>query len=228
MGYFQTTRWSLVIEAGREDARPALEELCRAYRPAVLAFVRHFGYGRDDAEDVAQDFFLRFIEADLAAVADRERGRFRNFLLTSLKRFMLSAREREAALKRGGGAVTTDLDAVEHAIADGQTPERAFELTWALTVVERALQALREEASLAGKLELFDRIRPFLTEPPDRDEYARVAAALDMRSNALAVAVHRMRQRLRDKVRAELLDTLDDPALLEDEMRMLRGAPVDL
>jgi RNA polymerase sigma factor (sigma-70 family) len=223
MGMFQTTRWSLVLASGAAQARPALEELFRAYRPPVLAFVRHFGHSREDAEDLVQDFFLRFMEGDLAAQADRERGRFRSFLLTSLKHFMINAHEREVALKRGGGDNAIDIDAVAHAMtADGQTPERAFELTWALTVIERALAALREEAERAGKLDLFENVKPFLTESPDREEYTEAAAALGMRANTLAVAVHRMRKRMRDKVRDELLDTLDDPGLLEEEMRQLR------
>jgi RNA polymerase sigma factor (sigma-70 family) len=223
MGTFQTTRWSLVLEAGTAQARPALEELCRVYRPPVLAFVRHYRRGRDDVEDLVQEFFLRFIQGDLAARADRERGRFRNFLLSALKHFLINAREHEVALKRGGGGSLLDIDAVADTVtAAGHTPDRAFELTWALTVIERALAALRVEAERAGKLDLFESVRPFLTETPDRVDYAEAAAALGMRANTLAVAVHRMRKRLRDKVRDELLDTLDDPGLLDEEMRQLR------
>lgn len=223
MGVFQTTRWSLVLEAGREQAGPALETLCRVYRPPVLAYVRHLGHAFEDAEDLAQDFFLGFLEGALAARADPSRGRFRSFLLASLKHFLANAGERSRAAKRGGGVGMLGLEAAEGVVDAGiGTPERAFEISWALTVLERALDALRGEAERSGRLALFERVRPFLTETPDDREYTAAAAALGMRSNSLAVAVHRMRQRLRDRVRAELLDTLDDPTLLDEEMRLLR------
>lgn len=221
MSLFQTTQWSLVLRTAGDQAQPALEALCRAYRPPVLAYIRHLGHSREDAEDLAQEFFLHFLEKGIANRADPGRGRFRSYLLTVLRHSLASAHAHAGAIKRGGQAHSVDLDDIDPG-DDAHTPERAFESSWAITVLERAGIALRDEAVRAGKAALFDQLRPFLVETPDEHDYQRLSETLGMRRNTLAVAVHRMRQRLRDKVRAELLDTLDDPELLEDELRHLR------
>ncbi|MFA5683521.1 MAG: sigma-70 family RNA polymerase sigma factor [Lysobacteraceae bacterium] len=228
MSLFHTTQWSLVLGAADDQGRPALEALCRAYRPPVLAYIRHLGYSREDAEDLAQEFFLHFLEGDIARRADPQRGRFRSYLLTILRHSLATAHARAGAAKRGGQLQVRrldDVDPAEVAASDereSRGPERAFELSWAITVLERATQALAEEARRDGKAELFAQLRPCLIEAPDEDDYRRLAQALGLRRNTLAVAVHRLRQRLRDKVRAELLDTLADPDLVEDELRHLR------
>jgi RNA polymerase sigma-70 factor (ECF subfamily) len=227
MGRFETTRWSVVIRARGEpaDARLALETLCRAYRPPVLAFVRSRGYAADVAEDLVQAFFARFLERAWHSSADPARGRFRSFLLTAVKRFLIDADAEAAALKRGGGYRFESLDDSESSCpAGGETPEHAFERAWAHAVLDSALARLRDEAEHAGKLPLFERLREFLVEPPDESDYASVAEALHLRRNTLAVAVHRLRQRLRELVREELLETISNPADLDEELRMLRGA----
>jgi RNA polymerase sigma-70 factor (ECF subfamily) len=231
MSRFDTTRWSLVVRArgGAADARTALAVLCATYRPPVLAYIRSRGYGSDAAQDLTQAFFARFLEQAIHAAADPARGRFRAFLLTAIKRFLINAEEEAHAVKRGGRIHFESIDAVANGTAsilpaDEETPERAFERAWAVVVIEAALRRLRDEADAAGKRELFDQLRDFLTEAPDETDYARVAAALNLRRNTLAVAVHRMRHRLRELVREELQQTATDRPALETELRELRGA----
>jgi RNA polymerase sigma-70 factor (ECF subfamily) len=227
MAGFETTRWSLVLAAREEgpDARAALEALCRAYRPAVLAYVRGWGYSRSDAEDVTQGFFARLVEKRVHAAADPLRGRFRVFLRTALHNFMVSARESANAGRRkpaqGTAAIEVD-DLPTH--ADDDLPERAFERAFALVVVHRAMRRLKREADAAGKRELFDRLQGFLLEAPERDDYERLAGESGTRPNTIAVATHRLRQRLRELVREELAETVDDPAAVDGEYEVVVGA----
>lgn len=227
MGRFETTRWSVVLRARGEagEARAALEQLCRTYRPPVLAFVRFRGYAADAAEDLTQAFFTRFLERSWYSSADPERGRFRSFLLTALKRFLIDADAGAATLKRGGGVHFERLDDdTGCAGAAGDAPDAVFEREWAHAVLRVALARLRAEAEQAGKLELFQRLSEFLIERPDEAEYACAADDLHLRRNTLAVAVHRMRHRLRELVRAELADTTSSRTELEEELRALRGS----
>lgn len=224
MGRFATTRWSVVLRARGEpvEARAALEQLCRTYRPPVLAFVRSRGYAVDAAEDLTQAFFTRFLERAWHSSADPRRGRFRSFLLIALKRFLIDSDFEAAALKRGGGFRFEPLDDEGAESAFGETPDAIFERAWAHAVLGVAFARLREEAARAGKLALFDRLSEFLIERPDESEYARAAAELALRRNTLAVAVHRLRRRLRELVRAELSETTSTHAELEEELRTLR------
>ena len=228
MSRFDTTRWSVVLRAGSEpaDARGALETLCRTYREPVLAFIRHKGYAPDVAEDLAQAFFARFLERAWYANADPERGRFRSFLLTVLKRFLIDADSEAAALKRGGAFrfESFEGDDAAHAASDRGTPECEYERAWAHAVLDAALARLRSEAAYAGKLALFERLSEFLFEAPDASDYARAAEDLHLRRNTLAVTVHRLRQRLRELVREELADTTDGRAALDAELHVLRDA----
>lgn len=226
MGGFQTTRWSLIL-ATRErtpDARAALDDLCRAYRPAVLSFLRSRCRDREQAEDLTQGFFARFLEYRYHELADPARGRFRVFLGSALANFLATQIEYENAAKRGGGRMALELDEGRAAADARQSPESAFDLSWALTVLDRALDALEAEAAASGKGALFARLREFLTEAPDGDDYARAAAELGLRQNTLAVSVHRLRERLRAKVREQLADTVADPAEVDDELRAFRAA----
>lgn len=229
MAKFESTQWSLVLRAGLDgaNARQALDALCRSYRPPVLAFVRSRGYAADAAEDLTQAFFTDFIERTAHANAHPDRGRFRAFLLVALKRFLINADIRAHAQKRGGGMPPEPLlensQPGADAISEGDTPEHAFERSWALVVLDRAMRRLREEARTAGRVELFEALREFLAEPPAEAEYERVARELGLRRNTLTVAVHRLRHRLRELVRAELAQTTSDRAGLEAELRELRG-----
>lgn len=233
MTHFDTTHWSVVLRArGDEaDARKALEALCRTYRPPVLAYVRRRGYTIEAAEDLAQTFFARFLEQAYHANADPTRGRFRAFLLTALKRFLIDADAQAATLKRGGNFRFRSLESTGpneddtlNRIADGETPERAFERNWAIALLASAMGKLRDEATRAGKAALFDRLSEFLTDSPDDADYERIANELNLRRNTLAVAVHRLRHRLRELVREELSETTMDANEMQAELRDLRGA----
>lgn len=221
---FDTTRWSLILHAGGQgdDAHGALEALCRIYRPPVLAYVRAHRATREEAEDLTQAFFAHLLEHQLAARADRERGRFRAFLLTSLKHFLASEFARSTAQRRGGGLDDLPLDEIDPGMDDG--PEQTFEREWAQTVLREALSRLQTEAHQAGKGTLFQHLRPFLLETPDDDEYAAVATSLDLRRNTLAVAVHRLRARLQELVRGVVADTVTDKEQGEQELRQMRAA----
>ncbi len=227
MTRFTTTRWSLVLQARQETSRvhTALNALCQMYRPPVLAYIQAQGYTSDAAEDLAQRFFLHFIEDAYHANADPARGRFRSFLITAIKRFLVDAYKEAHRLKRGGGAPHESLDDGSVALADhAANPESAFERAWAMTVLNTAVGKLRNEADRSGKGKLFAHLAEFLVEPADRADYSRAALALNVRPNTLAVAAHRLRHRLRELVIEELKDTVADNADLDDELRVLRGA----
>jgi len=222
MTAFATTRWSLILESRLDtaSAHEALQALCTAYRGPVLAYVRHRGHGREDAEDLTQEFFAHFLAERIHHAADPARGRFRAYLLGALRYFLADQFTVKSALKRGGRAQHEQLDEAEPSGSD--QPERVFERHWALTVMQRALTRMRAEAEAAGKERLFDALRDFLVEQPSTDDYERVCAQLGMRRNTLAVAVHRMRHRLRELIRAELADTVLSPEDVEAELGALR------
>jgi RNA polymerase sigma-70 factor (ECF subfamily) len=215
----------LVVDAaGNGDgARDALTALCETYRPPVLAYIRaHVRHG-EEAEDLVQEFFALLLERHLAARADPERGRFRAFLLTSLKNFLVNERERVGALRRGGGIQMLPATAFE-SIPGGDTgPEDAFDLEWARTVLREGLRRLEQEAEQAGRLPLFASLRPFLIDAPDDSDYETVAQAHGLRRNTVAVAVHRMRARLQELVREVLADTAHGRDDIDEELRHMRA-----
>lgn len=226
---FATTRWSLIMQARSEpeQARQALESICRNYRRPVLAFIRQRGHDPSEAEDLAQEFFTRLLERRWDIQADPARGRFRAFLLTGLRNFLSNARAAAAAVKRGGGLPALALDDDDGRVLadpDGCTPEQAFERAWALTVIERAFGRLRDEAEQAGRLALFERLEPYLGEGAGPADYRRLGEVLSLRPNTVAVTVHRLRTRLRELVRAELADQTGDPGDIDQELRAMRAA----
>ncbi len=224
MGWFPTTRWSVFL-AGQHDpaaARTALQHLCSAYRAPVLAYVRRRGGARVDAEDLTQSFFTALIERRIQDHADPQRGRFRSLLLTALDRYLINAATFEHAQRRGGGVVHDDVASSGIEVPGDGDPEQAFQRQWALTVLSRAMAALEREACTAGKSELFAALRDYLIESPDDDAYRRLAEHFGMRPNTLAVAVHRLRQRLRACVRLELQDTVSSDQELHEELDTLR------
>lgn len=217
-----TTRWSLVLAARGENAasREALGELCENYRPVILAFF----WRQDDpqrAEDRTQAFLLHFLESGLHVRADASRGSFRAFLFTSVRNHWHEALRREAARKREGGTQVGE-DALDQLVAPDPGPERQFDRDWALNVFARAQGRLREEAARSGKTALFDAVQGFLLEAPESSDYARVGAALAMPANTIAVAVKRLRERLRAQVQQELADTLPPGSDLAAELDWLR------
>jgi RNA polymerase sigma factor (sigma-70 family) len=226
MSGFDTTRWSLVLHARNPSgAREALESLCRTYRPPVLAYVRRHGYSADAAEDLVQAFFVRFIENAYHAHADPARGRFRAFLLTAVKRFLIDSNEESHRLKRGGAMRFESTDSAgASVIAGDDDPESAFEREWAMAILDSALGRLRTEAAAVGKLPMFEKLSEFLVERPDDSDYERLATSLGLRRNTIAVAVHRMRHRLRELVREEIGQTAASAGELAHELQDLRSA----
>lgn len=223
MTRFDATRWSLIAVASGETAesRVALDELCRLYRPAVLAFIRAHGYPKPDAEDLTQDFFARFLEKRLYATADRQRGRFRVWLRKVLQHFLANAKDFAQAQRRAPG---TQLggDELEHIPADGEArPDRVFERAWALVILRHATTRLAEEHARAGKQELFDRLSGFLLDHPESTDYDRLCAELGIRRNTLAVTLHRLRQRLDQLIVEVVADTVSQESELDAEFAVL-------
>jgi RNA polymerase sigma factor (sigma-70 family) len=219
MSQFETTRWSLVFAA--RDAQPsadtALAQLCVIYRPAVLAFVRRCCRNVSDAEDLTQSFFERLLSKRIDMVADPTRGRFRNFLRTAISNFIKNTAEFERAERRFA-IIDERLEPNEIS-----SPESAFEAAWTISVLQRALDQLEQEALQAGKGPLFALIKEQLLESGEKRDYDLLAPQLSMRSNTIAVNVHRFKTRMREIVRGEVLQTIADPSELNDELRALRS-----
>ncbi|MGA2179702.1 MAG: sigma-70 family RNA polymerase sigma factor [Verrucomicrobiota bacterium] len=230
---FVTTHWSLVVSAGRNDtpnARNALEKLCRTYWFPIYAFVRRHGHGPHDAQDLTQEFFARLLEKKSLAGVDPAKGRFRSFLLASLKHFLANEWDKAKAQKRGGGQVMIPLDtkSAENSggfePADNLTAEKIFERRWALTLLEQVLRRLRAEYVRDDREKLFEQLKPTLTETSRTVACAEIATRLGTSEGAVKVAVHRLRQRYREVLRAEIADTIASPGEVEDEIRNLFAA----
>jgi RNA polymerase sigma-70 factor (ECF subfamily) len=196
------------------------------YRAPILAYIREYGYGGSEAEDLTQSFLMRFVERSVHASADPSRGRFRAFLQTALRNFINDAADHAQSEKRGGATQVRSLESLSGdespTVGDCDLPESAFDRAWAQTVLQAALSRLRDEARAASKEELFNHLFEFLIESPDIADYERVAAAMSVRRNTLAVAVHRMRHRLRELVCEVLTDTATDASDLERELNDLQ------
>jgi len=227
---FAATRWSTVLNAGRDDspeARAALEKLCSTYWYPLYAQVRRRGYKPEDACDLIQEFFACLLRRNSLARVGPEKGRFRTFLLTSLDYFLADQVERRNAARRGGGQRLIELDALQ---AEGRfalepttddTPDKAFDRRWAAALMERALSRLEAEQAAAGKAEHFARLKPFLGREPEPGEYESLATPLGVTPNAIAAAVRRLRLRLRDFALAEAAETVASPADAETELKAL-------
>jgi len=212
------------------ESKEALAQLCEAYWRPLYAYIRRTGHSADESGDLTQEFFAKLIEKHYLRAADRERGRFRTYLLASLRHFLSNEWDRARTVKRGGGAAITSLDVEDGERlyrlepADPTTPERIFERRWALTVLDRAMQRLREEFVSGGKAELFHGIQPFLTGDCDPGAYARAAPVVGMTTGALKVAVHRARRRFAGLVREEVAATLVCGEEIEAELQHLLAA----
>ena len=229
---FETTRWTLVLRAGEadQDSGQALSELCTRYWYPVYAFVRRSGNDREAARDLTQAFFATLLEKNYVAAADRERGRFRTFLLASLKHFTANQWNRGNALKRGGGVTHVGIDFVDgeaaysREFATNNTPEDSYDRSWALHQIDRALERLHSEMQQAGHKKRHERLRGFLTGEGRNVRYREVADELGMSEGAVKVAVHRMRVRFGELLRIEVAQTLEDPADIDEEIRGLFAA----
>ncbi|NCO42181.1 MAG: RNA polymerase subunit sigma-24 [Armatimonadetes bacterium CG_4_10_14_3_um_filter_66_18] len=208
----------------------ALASLCEAYWYPLYAYVRRRGYSPDDAEDLTQEFFTTLLEKQTLRVADRERGRFRTFLLTALSNFLSKERVRASAQKRGGGQLPLSLDFssaedwYSREPADQSTPERIYERRWALTVLDRVRQRVRRRYVDVGKERLFDHLKVFLSGEDDAPPVRQLAQELCMAEGAVKMAVHRLRERYREALRNEIARMVPDPAEVDDEINSLLAA----
>jgi RNA polymerase sigma-70 factor (ECF subfamily) len=227
---FATTRWSLVLAAGKRSSpqsAAALAALCETYWYPLYAYVRRCGHDADDAQDLTQAFFTRLLEKNDLATAERERGKFRWFLLTSLKHFLSNEWDRSHAQKRGGGRTPVSID---FAAAEGRnhlepshklTAEKIFDRRWALSLLVQVLARLREESAQAGKSQMLELLKVFLTGEKAPVSNRELAGELMMTEGALKVAVHRLRRRYRELLRAEIGQTVADSEEIEQEIRDL-------
>jgi RNA polymerase sigma-70 factor (ECF subfamily) len=230
---FKTTHWSVVLLAGDASesvAQQALEHLCRAYWFPLYAYARREGQSPEDAEDLTQSFFARFLERGYFARADRERGRFRTFLLSSLKHFLTEEWRKANREKRGGGKefVPFEPGEAENRYAteprDELSPDLLFDRRWAEALLERVMARLGKDYDSTGRTEVYTRLQQFLWGRQAEVSYAEMGAQLGMNEGAVKVAVHRLRQRFRDLLREEVANTVQTPEQVEEELRHLMGA----
>jgi len=227
---FAPTRWTLVLRARGEsvEARGALSELCEAYYQPVFRFLRREGREEDAAREQTQEFFARLLAGGGFGAADPRRGRFRSYVLGAVKHFLADERAHQHRQKRGGGIMPESLDAPTDTapalqVADhASTPDDTlFDREWALAVMERTLQSLAAEFADAGKSDQFTALKPWLVGDAASLPQAEAGARLGLSESAIKVAIHRLRKRFREVIRAEIAQTMDDPAEVDGELRYL-------
>jgi RNA polymerase sigma factor (sigma-70 family) len=231
--YFVSTRWTVVLSAGRKSSAQsdeALGELCRTYWYPLYAFVRRQGHNREDAEDLVQAFFARFLEKNYLEGLSSERGKFRAFLLACVKHFLANEWDKAQRQKRGGTTQILSLDwqNADHRYRleppDLTSPDRLYDREWALALLEQVVVRLRKEYTAAGKGELFEHAKGFLMGWGEAATHRDAALKLNLDEGTVRVAVHRMRSRYRQTLREEITQTLSDPAGAEEELRSLQEA----
>jgi DNA-directed RNA polymerase specialized sigma24 family protein len=231
--WFTTTRWSVVLAARHHatpEATPALEALCATYWYPLYGWLRRQGHGPPDAQDLTQSFFAFLLERDALQTVHPDKGRFRSFLLASLKHFVANEWDRARALKRGGGNRMISLDDEEGEVRFRQEPSRelppdkAFEQSWAMTLFGAVLGRLREDYAAEGKVALYDVLHPYLTDEQGRAPYAEVARRLGLGEGAARMTVLRMRRRFGELLRAEIAQTVNSPEEVDQEIRSLLAA----
>ena len=229
---FVTTHWSQVLLAAGHhlpNSAQALEKLCQSYWPPLYCYLRRDGRTSHEAEDLTQAFFARLLERNSLATAAPERGRFRNFLLTALKNFVVNEWRSQHAQKRGGHLQILSLDAEStegYYIAepgDHLTPEVFFDKRWALTVIEKVMDQLRGEYAKIGKAALFEDLKTFLAAKK-ATPHAELATKHGIPVSTLGVIIHRLRQRYAELLREEIATTVNDPSEIDDEIRYLIAA----
>jgi len=227
---FATTQWTRVLAARGEspDARAALSELCEAYYQPVLAFIRSWASNDDRARDLTHDFFARLLGGKGVSGADRQRGRFRSFLLGAVRHFLGDVRDREWAARRGGRYEHVPLKPETDTSPgtdppDPQAPqlEKEFDRQWALTVLDRALNALASRQANEGKPRQFEVLKRWLAGEAEDRSRAEAGTQLGMNEGAVKVAIHRLRRQFRELVKREIAQTVDDPAQVSEELRYL-------
>jgi RNA polymerase sigma-70 factor (ECF subfamily) len=227
---FTTTHWSVVLNAGdpsSPQAAEALNALCQTYWYPLYAYLRREGRKPETAADLTQGFFARLLRLGSLAQVRREKGKFRSFLLASLKHFVRDEHVRADAMMRGGGMPlvslddTTGEDRYQREPVSDLDPEKLYERRWAMTLLAQAKARLKAEYAGAGKAELYDRLNVLESPEPNNPLYAEVAAELGRAEGTVKSDVSRMRHRYRQLVRAEVANTVADPAEVDDEIRYL-------
>jgi RNA polymerase sigma-70 factor (ECF subfamily) len=210
------------------DAHAALTQLCQTYWYPLYGYVRRHGHSPEDAKDLTQAFFAKLLAKNQIALADRERGRFRTFLLSAMQNFLRTYHRDATALKRGGEQefISWEAQTAEERYTneppDAFSPAMLFEKQWAGTVLETVLAGLRKEFAVNSRLKLFEALEPHLWGDDSSTPYDQVAHELKMRVNAVRVTLHRLRQRFLELLRTEIANTLNDPADMDDELAHLR------
>jgi RNA polymerase sigma factor (sigma-70 family) len=232
-GHFPKTQWSIVLAAGRRStprSEQALTALCESYWYPLYAYIRRRGYDAEEARELTQGFFAKLLEKNYLQDVDRERGKFRSFLLASLKHFLANQYDREQTQKRGGrySTISLDIESAENKyrleVGHNLTPEKIYERRWALTLLERVLAQLRAEQAAASQPERFDCLKGFITGESSAVTYCHIAEQLQITEGAVKAAVHRLRRRYGQILRAEISQTVSDPADVEEEIRGLFSA----
>jgi RNA polymerase sigma factor (sigma-70 family) len=226
---FVTTRWTRVLQARgfSPESDAALSELCEAYYKPVFAFIRWQVRDEEKTRDLTQEFFARLLKRESIGNVNPARGRFRTYLLASVKNFLIDARDHDQAAKRNSGvpleSISSDTGAFDPPDPKTPKPELEFDRQWALAILDRALAFLAREHESSGKLELFQTLKPWLTGDTENIPQAVAAEKLGLTDTAVKVAIHRLRRRFRDLVKQEIASTLPepDPALVADEMSYL-------
>jgi RNA polymerase sigma-70 factor (ECF subfamily) len=230
---FSTTQWGLVLAVQSGDmasSMAALEQLCQRYWPPIYSFIRRRGFSQPQAEDLTQAFFAYLLDQDLLKKADREKGKFRTFLLMVLGNFLANEWHKGQTMKRGG---QTNIISLDHAAAekmygiepaDALTPEKLFDRQWAALLIQRVLDQLKEEYAAEKKAELFAKLEPGLTGELTTGWQAGLAGELNMTAGAVRVALHRLRRRFGELLRAEIAQTVSDPTEIDEEIRQLFSA----
>ena len=230
---FATTHWTVVLAAGKRatpQSDGALEQLCRTYWFPLYAYVRRRGHTKEDAEDLTQAFFARFLAKNYLAGLSAERGRFRAFLLASLKHFLINDWKKSQCQKRGGGEAPLSLDwqtadtKFQVAATNEPSPDKVFDREWALALLAKVIERLQKECEADGKAKLFEQLKIFLTAGKSETAQRETAKTLGMEEGAVRVAVHRLRKRYRNLLRDQIAQTLADAADVDEEMRALFGA----
>jgi DNA-directed RNA polymerase specialized sigma24 family protein len=231
---FDTTQWSLVLQAGASgdsvEARRAMACLCSAYWYPLYVFIRRQGHKADVAEELTQEFFTRFLDRDFLGAADKSRGKFRTFLLACCRHFLANQRDFALAQKRGGGQPVLSLDfsgareRYEQEPATSWTAEKLFERRWALTLLDQVLQQLRQEYRAQDKGDLFEHLRTVLVGESQALSYAQIGTSVGMTEDAVKKAAQRLRQRYGLMLREQITATVDEPGLVDEEIRDLFAA----
>lgn len=230
---FSPTPWTMVIAAsahGAQASAEALEGLCRAYWPPIFSQIRMKGLDRHQAEDLTQEFFSRLLQGNAFAGVSPDKGRFRSFLLAALRNFLINEWKRENTLKRGGGVNIVDLDALDPAVRDaceprsGEDPELAFDRQWALSVIAKVRSRLRREYEGADQLDRYEILKSHLMDSGAAQSGLQTAAQLGMTEAAAKSAIHRIRRRFAELLRAEISRTVAHPDDIDDEIRHLLSA----